>query len=72
MPRTLERSPPESPIPLVLAHQEEARFYLDATAGDVQAAVKAYEADGATKAATTGEVALDATGVQRDAGCLIA
>jgi len=48
---------------------EEARYYLDAAAGDVPAAVKAYEADGAGGATMGGQDAQDA---QNDEGCVIA
>ena len=48
---------------------EEARYYLDAAAGDALAAVKAYEADGAGGATMRGQAAHD---VQNDEGCVIA
>ena len=48
---------------------EEARYYLDAAAGDVLAAVKAYEADGAGGATMRGQATKE---VQNDEGCVIA
>mmetsp|Transcript_29084 Transcript_29084/g.73786 ORF Transcript_29084/g.73786 Transcript_29084/m.73786 type:complete len:231 (+) Transcript_29084:61-753(+) len=48
---------------------EEARYYLDAASGDVAAAVKAYEADGAGCAPVGAQAAQD---VRNDEGCAIA
>ena len=50
---------------------EEARYYLDAAAGDVPAAVKAYKADGAGGPATGVQGA--AQDAQKDeGGCVVA